>query len=145
MTTPATLTGKCLCETVRFELTAPCRAVIVCHCGQCARWTGYAVAATAVGVDHFRFLAGSDAVQWYRASDQAERGFCRICGSSLFWKPGDGTRISVLAGTLAGLTGLTIGAHIHVAEKPDFTEIAAGPPQYPGGSIGALELPRAGS
>ena len=26
------------------------------------------------------------AVAWYRSSEWAERGFCRTCGSSLFWR-----------------------------------------------------------
>lgn len=144
MIPPERLSGKCLCETVRFELTAPFRPVVVCHCSQCARWTGYAVAVTAVGLERFRFTAGETNVQWFRASDHAARGFCRTCGSTLFWKPDSGDRISVAAGALSGPTGLTIGAHIYVADKPDFTEIAEGPPQFPAGASSALKAPPAG-
>lgn len=144
MTSPPRLTGSCLCESVRFELREPYRPVVVCHCGQCARWTTSAVAVTAVALDHFRITAGEEQVGWYRASDHAARGFCRTCGSALFWKPDSGDRISVSAGALAGPTGLKIGAHIHVADKPDFAEIAEGPPQYPGGSKGAMKMPGSG-
>ncbi|HRC88062.1 MAG TPA: GFA family protein, partial [Thermoanaerobaculia bacterium] len=99
-------------------------------CRQCARWTGYAVAATAVTPEHFHVIASADSLAWYRASEHASRGFCRACGSSLFWKPDDGSRISVLAGSLDPPTGLTVAAHIYVADKSDYVAIAEGAPCY---------------
>lgn len=134
------LKGRCLCGAIRFELSPPIRDVIVCHCRQCAQWTGYAVAATAVAPDNFKLISGEEALQWYAASDHAERGFCRDCGSSLFWKPADGSRISVLAGGLEPPTGLTISAHIFVASKSDYDVIAGEAPQYlsGGGSLATV-------
>lgn len=131
--------GQCLCGAVRFELSPPLRDVIVCHCRQCARWTGYAVAATAVAPANITFLSGTADLKWYASSDHAERGFCGTCGSSLFWKPGDGSRLSVLAGALEPPTGLAIGAHIFVADKSDYYEIAGEAPQFPEGA-GSLAL-----
>lgn len=133
-------TGCCLCGAVRFELAAPLRDVIVCHCRQCAQWTGYAVAATAVGAGQFTLLKGADVLTWFRSSDHAERGFCAKCGSSLFWKPKDGARISVLAGALDPPTGLKIAAHIFMDSRSDFDEVVSGAPQF-GGSAGALGRP----
>lgn len=125
-----TVQGRCLCGAVRFELTPPLRSVIVCHCRQCARWTGYAVAATAVEVDRFRLLSGADQLKWFSSSAHAERGFCATCGSSLFWKPHDGSRLSVLAGVLDPPTGLRISAHIFVADKADFYDIDDKAPRF---------------
>jgi hypothetical protein len=133
------LTGRCLCGAVRFELSPPIRDVIVCHCRQCAQWTGYAVAATAVATGNFKLREGAEQLKWFAASAHAERGFCGTCGSSLFWKPADGTRISVLAGTLDPPTGLHVGAHIFVASKSDYYEIADGAPRLEHGA-GAAAL-----
>jgi hypothetical protein len=119
-----TFTGRCLCGAVRFKLKPPIRDVIICHCRQCARWTGYAVAATAVSVGNFELLAGDDVLTWHASSEQAQRGFCATCGSSLFWKPSDGTRISVLAGSLDPPTGLAVTAHIFTESKSDYYEIS---------------------
>jgi hypothetical protein len=105
--------------------------VIVCHCRQCARWSGYAVAATAVPTDRFTLLSGVDSLKWHRSSDDAERGFCAECGSSLFWRPADGSRMSVLAGALDPPTGLKVGAHIFVESKSDYYDICDGANSFP--------------
>ncbi len=133
------LTGRCLCGAVAFELLPPVRDVIVCHCRQCAQWTGYAVAATAVTSENFRLTQGEKSLKWYSASQHAERGFCSVCGSSLFWKPSDGSRISVLAGALDPPTGLKTAAHIFVADKSDYYDIKDDAPLYAkgGGEISA--------
>lgn len=43
---------------------------------------------TWIGVpeEQFDFLAGRDTVQWYASSVDSRRGFCRHCGSSLFFR-----------------------------------------------------------
>jgi len=133
------LSGRCLCGAVHFELLPPVRDVIVCHCRQCARWTGYAVAATAVASESFRLMKGQESLKWYSASTHAERGFCSNCGSSLFWKPSDGSRISVLAGALEPPTRLKISAHIFVSDKSDYYDIRDGAPMFAkgGGEVSA--------
>ncbi len=129
-----TLSGSCLCGAVRFELAPPIRDVVVCHCRQCAKWTGYAVAATAVAPENFKLLSGVDFLTWYGASDHAERGFCSRCGSSLLWRPTDGSRISVLAGGLEPPTRLVISAHIFRATKSDYYEVRDGARQFAQGA-----------
>jgi hypothetical protein len=124
------LAGGCLCGAVRFEIHPPIRDVVVCHCRQCAKWTGYAVAATAVAPENFKLLSGSADLKWFAATSHAERGFCGRCGSSLLWRPADGSRISVLAGALEPPTGLVIGAHIYLSSKSDFYDVTDGAPQY---------------
>ena len=135
------LTGRCLCGAVQFELRPPVRDVIVCHCRQCARWTGYAVAATAVTSENFRLIRGEASLKWYSASQHAERGFCSNCGSSLFWKPSDGSRISVLAGALDPPTRLKTAAHIFVADKSDYYDIKDEVPSFEKGAGDAAAAP----
>lgn len=122
--------GRCLCGAVRFELIPPVRHVVICHCRQCARWTGYAVAATAVAPHNLTIHTGSAEIKWFASSPHGERAFCSVCGSSLFWKPADATRIAVLAGTLDPPTGLTIAAHVYVGDKSDYYEIVDGAAQH---------------
>lgn len=126
------LNGRCLCGAISFSLSPPWRHVVVCHCRQCARWTGSVVAATAVPLENLNLTGGSDALKWYAASSHADRGFCSNCGSSLFWRRRDKARISILAGALEPPTRLTIGAHVFVADKSDFYEIGDAAPQFPG-------------
>jgi hypothetical protein len=39
-------------------------------------------------------LIESEGLRWYRSSTSARRGFCGTCGSSLFWEPTSGDRVS---------------------------------------------------
>lgn len=77
------LSGRCLCGAVTFEIPAPER-FDVCHCVDCRRWHG----TSPVGIDltNVTMKSGASTLQWYRSSTLAERGFCRTCGSSLFYR-----------------------------------------------------------
>jgi len=122
-------TGSCNCRAVRFRTRGPLRGVVYCHCSQCRRQTGYCYAATNVADEDLE-VDGGDAVTWYEASDFARRGFCRTCGSALFWKPREGAYTSVLAGLFDPPSGLAGACHIFVADKGDFYQIADDLPQF---------------
>jgi len=121
--------GGCLCGSVRYEARGPLRDVVFCHCSQCRRQTGLYYAATAVAQEDFR-LTGEEGLAWYAASMHARRGFCRMCGSVLFWKPEAGAHIAILAGSLDDPTGLGCASHICTEGRPAFYEICDGLPQY---------------
>ena len=109
-------TGSCLCGAVSFEINGPLRPVVFCHCQQCRKTSGHYVAATSAHRDNVEV---SGEVSWYRASESARRGFCGICGSSIFWD-GPGENLSIHAGTLDGETGLESIGHIYCADKGDY-------------------------
>jgi len=125
-------TGHCLCGAVRFRTLGQLREVIACHCSQCRRQTGLFYAATNVSLDRL-VVEGMDEVSWYRASDAARRGFCRTCGSALFWQADGADYMSIMAGAFDQPSGLTIGYHIFCADKGDFYEINDDRPQYRAG------------
>ncbi len=79
--------GKCLCGAVQFDVLVPVKWCAHCHCSICRRAHGAALV-TWLGVerDGFRLLKGKDELVRYRSSDAAERSFCRICGSSMFFE-----------------------------------------------------------
>ncbi|HVK91187.1 MAG TPA: GFA family protein [Mycoplana sp.] len=121
--------GHCLCGTVRFRTAGPLREVIACHCSQCRRQSGHFYAATNVK-DANLAVEGADNVAWYRATATAGRGFCRTCGSVLFWKGDETDYTSIMAGAFDQPTGLKIACHIYCADKGDYYEIEDGAPQY---------------
>jgi hypothetical protein len=125
-------TGRCLCGAVRFRASDELREVIACHCTQCRRQTGHFYAATNVR-DAALTIEGGENVTWYRASDTAGRGFCRTCGSALFWKADGSAHTSILAGAFDQPTGLKMGVHIFCEDKGDYYEINDDAPQYPQG------------
>ena len=123
--------GSCLCGAVRFEVTGPLRPVIACHCGQCRRWSGHHVSSTAARRDDVRFLE-DEALTWYRSSKNAKRGFCRVCGSSMFWSAEDAPHMSISAGALDPPTGLHTVVNIMVQDKSDYYELDPDMPHIEG-------------
>lgn len=121
--------GHCLCGAVQLRTSGQLRDVVACHCSQCRRQTGHFYAATNV-LDDELTVQGGENVTWYRASDTASRGFCRVCGSALFWKGDNSTSTSIMAGTFDQPTGFKIGVHIFCADKGDYYEIDDGVPQF---------------
>jgi len=96
--------------------------------------TGHIMAATAARHADFRLLSDGG-LAWYASSTAARRGFCRHCGSTLFWQ-GDGRDyVSIAAGTLDDSGGLHIAAHIFTADKGGYYEIADAAPQLRDGGF----------
>lgn len=116
------MNGSCLCGAVTFTLTGQPRDVIACHCTQCRKTSGHFVAATSVPDEDLQ-VTGEAALTWYRSSPEAQRAFCSVCGSQLFWKPANTDRVSVMAGSLDGATGLTISKQIFCADKGDYYDL----------------------
>ncbi len=81
------VSGKCFCGAVRFEIDFPTMFCAHCHCSMCRRAHG-AGYVTWLGVpfEQFRVVAGTDRLVRYRSSDHGTRSFCGTCGSTLFYE-----------------------------------------------------------
>lgn len=123
--------GGCLCGAVRYEVRGDLRPVVNCHCGQCLRFHGHHGAYSGAPWDRVA-ITGEDSLRWYASSERARRGFCGVCGSSLFWERHGGGFLSIAAGSLDRPTGLRTVRHIFTAERADYYEISDGLEQLPG-------------
>ncbi len=87
MTTKKQISGSCLCGAINFSANLPSKWCAHCHCSLCrkAHGAGYV---TWVGFEQERvsFTRGEDHLTWYESTPGAQRGFCRQCGSSLFFR-----------------------------------------------------------
>ena len=87
MTENEQIHGSCLCGAFKFSAHLPSKWCAHCHCSMCrkAHGAGYV---TWVGFEQDRvsFTHGEDQLTWYESSPGAQRGFCRQCGSSLFFR-----------------------------------------------------------
>ena len=120
--------GSCLCGAVRFEVSGDLPPPDACHCVQCRKQSGHFFASTdvpraAVTVD------GADKVTWFASSERVRRGFCSVCGSTLFWDPIRRDFIGIAMGAFDTPTATRLRMHIFVAEKGDYYELADGLPQ----------------
>ncbi|WP_230171783.1 GFA family protein [Rhizobium sp. CECT 9324] len=125
--------GGCLCQAVRLTVRGKLNPVSFCHCSQCRRQTGHIYATTDAAMDDV-VITGADAISYYRSSPEAQRGFCRLCGSALFWRADDSGRMSIMAGLFDQPTGIAGGYHIYCADKGDYYTINDDLPQYPASS-----------
>lgn len=119
-----------MCGGVRYVIDGPARPVWNCHCERCRRWTGHFTAATSCRRDHLR-LTSDGTLAWHHPADEPSvaYGFCRECGSSLFWKvvavpPGESQEklntIEIWAGTLDPPTGLWTERVIYAGDASDY-------------------------
>jgi hypothetical protein len=103
---PATGSGTCLCGAVTYSVAGPMRDVVDCHCERCRRFTGHHLAATEAAVTDVAIDDPTGQLTWHEVPGAAY-GFCRSCGSSLFWRADSSpARMSICAGTLEPPTGL---------------------------------------
>lgn len=129
------LKGKCLCGAVTFSVDADAfDNRTACHCSQCRRWSGHYWASVSGPIDKLSIDTGEEKVTWINSSAQARRGFCSVCGSSLFWH-GVGmedykNRIAVAFGAIDNPSGAKLEHHIFMADKGDYYDIADGLPQH---------------
>ncbi|HLH67408.1 MAG TPA: GFA family protein [Solirubrobacteraceae bacterium] len=126
--------GGCLCGGVRYTVRGPLRDVVLCHCGRCRRTHGHVAAYTACAAADLR-LDEDRTLRWYDA-DERSRGFCSVCGSSLFWRAAGRDTISISAGTLDPPTGLRTVAQIHTADRGDYYELSGDGDRLPAGLQG---------
>jgi hypothetical protein len=92
-------TGGCQCGAIRYALYAEPANPHVCHCRMCQKAFGnYFAPFAGVSLGDFAWIKGEPGV--FRSSEAAERGFCRDCGTPLFYRYRDHDRISVSLGSL---------------------------------------------
>jgi hypothetical protein len=128
--------GECLCGAVRFRVVSgPLHSVALCHCGMCRRWHGHIGAYTGAPRLGLRFEEDRG-LAWYQSSTFARRGFCRECGSSLFWDRPDRETIAIAAGTLDAPTGLDTTLQIHVEDHGDYYRVDSSIPIRPSAEEG---------
>jgi hypothetical protein len=122
--------GSCLCGAVTFEIEGDLAPPDACHCSKCRKQTGHYLASTDVPKDRLT-IRGGENVGWYQSSEKVRRGFCKTCGSSLFWDPPHRDWIGVAMGAFDTPTETHLKMHIFVADKGDYYDIADGLQQNP--------------
>lgn len=119
------ITGRRLCENVRFEIDGRLGPIVYCHCAMCRRASGAAFAANAsVRAGALRMVAGGELIAEIESSPGAFRGFCSRCGTPLYGRSESlpGVR-RVRLGTLDGDPGDRSVANIWVGSKAPWFEI----------------------
>lgn len=125
-----TRSGGCLCGAVRYVVSGPFRPIVACHCKVCRRVTGHFFAATQVFTKNLR-LEADGGLQWYQSSPGARRGFCSVCGSTLFFERRGKGVTTIAAGSLDDTSDLRLVHHIYTAYAGDYYTIDDDLPKSP--------------
>jgi hypothetical protein len=111
----APLSGHCLCGAARFVATPAKMEMDACHCSMCRRWGGGP--AMTVFCNDVQF-EDERAVGVYLSSEWAERGFCKTCGSNLFWRTHDRKMFTVSAQAFDDPGQFPFTVEIYIDQKP---------------------------
>ena len=121
----ASVSGSCLCGEVAWSVGGDLQFMSHCHCSRCRKAHGTPFATyVLVPVESFRLLRGREHVVSYPSSSNFARPFCRRCGSVV----PDGVPTDGLTGVPAGPFDtdpvVRPQAHIFVASKAPWFELA---------------------
>lgn len=120
--------GSCLCGAVSFVVEGDLSAPDACHCTQCRKQSGHVFASVDVPRAALT-VQGEDRLTWFRSSEKVRRGFCSVCGSTLFWDPVFRDWTGIAMGAFDTPTATRLAQHIFVSQKGDYYDIADGLPQ----------------
>ena len=127
---PKILSGKCLCERVKYEVADDFRYALVCHCSQCRRATGAANKPFA-GIEAAKLALTEGAGSVLRYGDGKNHDVrCGVCGSFLYSVVQDGETVHVALGSLSEAPTLVPSAHIFVGSKASWEVISDTLPQH---------------
>jgi hypothetical protein len=110
------MTGRCLCGSVKFTAAKVEIDHHVCHCGMCRRWSGGAGFFGARAMDVT--FAHDEELAVYASSNWAARGFCKACGTPLYYflKPTGAYMMNV--GTFDDPAQFRLVREIFIDKKP---------------------------
>ena len=121
--------AKCLCEGVKIKVKGKLRHVINCHCAQCMKTHGNYAAYTACLEDDVTFI-NKKTLKWFKSSSIAKRGFCSVCGASIFYKLLKSRNISITAGMFRNPTKLKTHSNIFTKGKLDYYKLDSRTPKF---------------
>ncbi len=114
--------GSCLCGAVQITTKSLDNHLGACHCGMCRRWGGGPLMAVDCGQEvSFR---GEENISVFNSSDWAERGFCKQCGSHLFYRLKESKQYVMPVGLFGDDKSFVFSHQIFIDRKPPFYRFA---------------------
>lgn len=114
--------GSCLCGAVHVVAKAKSNSIGACHCTMCLKWGGGPL--FAVECDSHVHFEGGDSISTFSSSDWAERGFCRECGTHLFYRLKQEGHYAIPIGLFEDSKQWVLSEQIFIDEKPSFYSFA---------------------
>lgn len=114
--------GTCLCGNVGVAAKAKSSHAGACHCTMCRKWGGGPfLAVECVGDVEFK---GEEHIAVFSSSDWAERGFCRECGTHLFYRLKQEVHYAIPVGLFDDRDKWALSEQIFIDQKPSYYSFA---------------------
>jgi hypothetical protein len=131
-----TLEGHCLCGAVTLRAAINHSQVGACHCATCRRWGGGPL--LAIESDQPVAFDGAQQISVYASSDWAERGFCKECGTHLFYRLLDQPFYAIPVGLFDDQQDWQLTRKVFIDQRPEFYCFAQRTEQLTGDELFAL-------
>ncbi len=118
--------AKCLCKAVTIETTHD-NQVNACHCNSCRQWGGGAN--FSLVAKNKPVITGIEHIQHYASSQWGERGFCKHCGTHLYFHLLADDSYFISAGIFADNADFNLSAQIFIDCKAPYYDLANDPPK----------------
>ncbi len=132
-------TGKCLCGAVEVQARNVDQGVGACHCSMCSSWTGGPFMTVDCGSDVS--FTGEEHIGTFDSSPWAERGFCRQCGSHLFYRIKESQQHMMPVGLFENTEGLAFDHQVFIDEKPAYYDFSNKTKNMTGAEVFAMYAP----
>ncbi|WP_283789715.1 GFA family protein [Bermanella sp. WJH001] len=109
---------NCLCGAVKITAEDVNPKFTVCHCQSCRSWGGAPFFAVQCGTKVK--IHGEDHVKQYESSAWASRGFCKECGTHLFFKFKQSGEYNMPVGLFPNLAGLEMDMQYFSDARPSY-------------------------
>ena len=114
--------GSCLCGSIKFVYTNVQKDVAACHCGSCKKWGGGPYFSVKCGTDVS--FEGEENISIFDSSDWAVRGFCKNCGTHLFYRFKHNNEYRVPLGLIDDEAGLSLENQYFVDIKSNVYQLS---------------------
>lgn len=122
--------GACQCGVVRIEASGAPKWVATCHCSDCRKATGAAMA-TFAGFDSENVKLTGVAFHEFESSPGVFRGFCLSCGARLTYRSARWPdELHLHIGALDDANDLAPQGNVFTKEKLDWVTLEPGLPAY---------------
>ncbi len=122
MSNPNIVKGSCLCKAVSLSTTSMNNQVGACHCSMCRKWSGGPFLHVDCGSNVS--FTGEKNIGVYQSSQSGERGFCRICGSHLFFRNKQTNQYIIPVGIFDNNESLVFAYQVFIDKKPEYYSFA---------------------
>ncbi len=118
MTVQTVATVECLCQAVSISVEKISRVFDACHCRMCRKWGGGPL--LTVECEGEVAISDEDSIGIFGSSNWAERGFCRQCGTHLFYRLKEQQQYFLPIGLFQESDEFVMGRQIFIEEQPSY-------------------------